>query len=500
MIDLYELSPRSLLATVARMVEEDDEAIINTPSVEQAGGSDDGPSGLALAYAVYPRVTGVITIMSSTAMIIMAWDRRKFLFHRLVFAMAINQFAFGVAFVIGATAIPREASEYVGNLGTWGTCTVQGFVNYLCGRASFFYYCCFSIYSYAGVMCGFDRHKYQWCEKWIHGIAIGYPVIVAIYILSIQGYNPGYGKVDPRNRHRLSGDSGDLYTVHTGLQSGLRHLRPDQLPHKLEDFEEVECERGPKEAGNLFALLDWQLPVTLCVVVPTALMTVLYYKVKMLESTEEVGKARILESRTIAIQSSVYLSALYLTIFPIAISKGLKNYSQIDRDKLLISSVAAQIIYSLFSLFTMLVYRHFTIDPCKKRCGEPKAKSAKPIKTTRKGSITDHASSVFDPNEKQESSTPRSDACDIFNTGEQSSCNAAETSSTESPTILTDKPEEDDRPPAESPQSKPRYSFNIFDGTNATGAYAEFIHAADSDDELRDQDETDRWASIQKHM
>mmetsp|Transcript_20644 Transcript_20644/g.48714 ORF Transcript_20644/g.48714 Transcript_20644/m.48714 type:complete len:475 (-) Transcript_20644:446-1870(-) len=471
MIDLYELSPRSLLTTVARMVEEDDEAIIITPSVEQAGGSDDGPSGLALAYAVYPRVTGVITIMSSTAMIIMAWDRRKFLFHRLVFAMAINQFAFGVAFVIGATAIPREASEYVGNLGTWGTCTVQGFVYYLCGRASFFYYCFFSIYSYAGVMCGFDRHKYQWCEKWIHGIAIGYPVIVAIYILSIQGYNPGYG-----------------FCVNTSYPLGC-----DQL-------EEVECERGPKEYGNLSNLLSWILPISLCVVVPTALMTVLYYKVKMLESTEEVGKARILESRTIAIQSSVYLSALYLTIFPIAISKGLKNYSQIDRDKLLISSVAAQIIYSLFSLFTMLVYRHFTIDPCKKRCGEPKAKSAKPIKTTRKGSITDHASSVFDPNEKQESSTPRSDACDIFNIGEHSSCNAAETSSTESPTILTDKPEEDDRPPAESPQSKPRYSFNIFDGTNATGAYAEFIHAADSDDELRDQDETDRWASIQKHM
>jgi len=469
MIDLYELSPRSLLTAVARMVEEEgDEAIINTPSVEQAGGSDDGLSGIDWAAVVYPRVAGVITIISSTAMVIVAWERRKFLFHRLVLGMAIHQFTYGVTYVIGAMAIPREESRYVGNLGTWGTCTAQGFVYYLCLRTSLLYYGCFSIYSYAGVMCGFDKHKYQWCEKWIHGIAIGIPVIMAIYYLPKQGYNPSYG-----------------FCAQTSYPLGCA------------ESEEVECERGPKEKGTLSILL----PMSALVVVPTTIMAVLYYKVKMLESSEEVRKACILESRTIAIQSFVYLSALYWTIIPYFIWVGLDDYSEIDPDKLSPYALAARVNHSLFSLWTMLIYRHFSIDRCKKRCGKPKAKSAKTITATRKGSVTEHASPVFDPNEKPESSTRRTDACDfIFNTGEHSSCNVAETSSTESPTIRTDKPEEDDRVPAESPQSKPRYSFNIFDGTNASVAYTEFIHGADSDDERMDQAETDRWASIQSHM
>jgi len=46
---------------------------------------------------------------------------------------------------------------------------------------------------------------------------------------------------------------------------------------------------------------------------------------------------------------------------------------------------------------------------------------------------------------------------------------------------------------------QPKYSFNIFDGTNASGAFADFIHDGDSDDEKVDNAMTDRWAAIQDH-
>jgi len=45
-----------------------------------------------------------------------------------------------------------------------------------------------------------------------------------------------------------------------------------------------------------------------------------------------------------------------------------------------------------------------------------------------------------------------------------------------------------------------RYSFNIFDGTNATGGFAEFIYEADSDDEMNDERETQQWKDIQDHI
>jgi len=48
---------------------------------------------------------------------------------------------------------------------------------------------------------------------------------------------------------------------------------------------------------------------------------------------------------------------------------------------------------------------------------------------------------------------------------------------------------------------QPKYSFNIFDGTNAaSGAFAAFIHEGDSDDERVDHDQTVRWDAIQDHV
>jgi len=52
----------------------------------------------------------------------------------------------------------------------------------------------------------------------------------------------------------------------------------------------------------------------------------------------------------------------------------------------------------------------------------------------------------------------------------------------------------------ESLAQEPRYSFNIFDGTNASGAFASFIHDGDSDDEKLDNIMTDHWASVQDHV
>lgn len=58
-------------------------------------------------------------------------------------------------------------------------------------------------------------------------------------------------------------------------------------------------------------------------------------------------------------------------------------------------------------------------------------------------------------------------------------------------------------PPAETTdgsESDRGYSFNIFDGTNATGAFADFIHDGDSDDERADNAQTTHWSSVQDQI
>ena len=43
-------------------------------------------------------------------------------------------------------------------------------------------------------------------------------------------------------------------------------------------------------------------------------------------------------------------------------------------------------------------------------------------------------------------------------------------------------------------------SFNIFDGTNASGPFAAFIFEGDEEDERRDTGETEHWDAVQSHL
>ncbi|MGK3741654.1 MAG: hypothetical protein ACI8RD_010443, partial [Bacillariaceae sp.] len=53
-------------------------------------------------------------------------------------------------------------------------------------------------------------------------------------------------------------------------------------------------------------------------------------------------------------------------------------------------------------------------------------------------------------------------------------------------------------PPPQQQQRK--YSFNIFDGTNASCHFADFVHDGDSEDEIYDSGLTKHWADVQDHV
>jgi len=384
----------------------------------QAEAIDDEPTTTQLVLMWYPRVAGLITLIGSLTMINMAWKRRKFLFHRLVLGMAIHLMIYGLAYLVGTLAIPRDYDGYYGNFGTIGTCTVQGFSMFVCGRCALLYYMSFSVYSYIGVLNGFVKKKYMWCEKWIHiFVHIIFPVPVGIYYLFVQRYNPGEG-----------------FCTETSYPMGC-----DVENH-------VVCERGPDGNGANQINIMWLLPMVGGGLLPAIIMFTLYCKIREREEEPELGEPCVIKSRDIAIQSCVYLSALYWTQLPFIVIGGLRYYLKASSESLVPYSLVAQANFALFGLWTMLTYRNFSI--CSNK-GNGTKKNA------------DIEATTVDPASK-ERTTRNTGATDfIFNAEEQSSYGGGSSQS------MTAKTAE---PTRLEPVEQQQFSFNIFDGTNASGA------------------------------
>jgi len=385
-------------------------------SSTQAEASDDGPSKMQLVFMWYPRVAGLIVLISSLNMISMAWKRRNFVFHRLVLGMASHLMISGAAYLIGTLAIPRDLNGYFGNFGTTGTCTAQGFFLYISSRCGMIYYAAFSLYSYTGILNDFDKKKYQWCEKWIHFLVHSFPIPMGVYYLAVQRYNPGEG-----------------YCIMASYPLG------------CEVENHVVCERGPDGWEGNRVNLFWLLPMIVFVIFPTIIMVVIYFKVKEREDEQELGKACVMKAHKIAIQSCVYLSALYWTILPIFIIGGLRYYLKAKAESLVPYVLVAQANFALFGLWSMLTYRHFSIRRNKE-------------KGTKKNPHIEN--STKDPASKEKTSRKTGVTEFIFNDGEQS------LSGDETYDYPTANTAEQTRPePAER-----QFSFNIFDGMNASGA------------------------------
>ena len=356
----------------------------------------------------------------------------------LTTVMAIYQLIYGLTYVVGFLLIPRQYDEYYLNYGNIASCTFQGFWLFLGGRVAVGYYMCFSVYGYIATLNDFDKKKYQWCEKWIHFLAHIYPLAAAVYNLAVQGYNPY--------------DFGVC-----GMAS---------YPMDCDTTDDVVCQRGPPTSGKVKAILFWLAPSVLFLTIPTVIMIMLYCKVKKREA--DSTRKRLITSREVAIQSCVYLAALYWTLLPFLIVSLSKSFLGSDAESL---TLTAQIIYYLFALWTFLTYRYFSIDTTDNRNANKESKEDSISEQRKPGS----KKLIFDAESMDAIGNPGS-----ISEATQKSVPQAQTE-------------------AEPSQAK-RYSFNIFDGTNACGAYSEFVHDGDSEDERMDQEETDRWNTVQDQI
>eukprot|EP00751_Fragilariopsis_kerguelensis_P043990 CAMPEP_0170985586 /NCGR_PEP_ID=MMETSP0736-20130129/5569_1 /TAXON_ID=186038 /ORGANISM="Fragilariopsis kerguelensis, Strain L26-C5" /LENGTH=142 /DNA_ID=CAMNT_0011409547 /DNA_START=1089 /DNA_END=1517 /DNA_ORIENTATION=+ len=133
------------------------------------------------------------------------------------------------------------------------------------------------------------------------------------------------------------------------------------------------------------------------------------------------------------------------------------------------------VFYGLFGLFAFLSYYYFSVSTATTK--EQTKNSLNNLKT----------------------SNTISDVSEIIEGDETSPVTTSPRTTTTTTTISTTITEEETGG-AITKKTKPEYSFNIFDGTNASGEYKEFIHDGDSDDERVDLEQTNHWDACQDYL
>lgn len=217
--------------------------------------------------------------------------------------------------------------------------------------------------------------------------------------------------------------------------------------YNLAVLEKFSCEQSSNYTRHNTTF--WYVIKLSFLLTPTFFMIALYYKVKKREQSEQeqpqTQPVCVIRAREIAWQSCVYLFLLYVAMVPIMVMREIEKKKNNDRSEL---RQKCSLFYSFFFFCTMLVYQYFSTDFCT-------ACSKKEVH---------------------------------FNTEEFSG---------------TTTPPGETLPPRiarSSAAALRQSSFNIFDGTNATGGFSEFVHGGDSDDEEADNNETKHWNTIQDHV
>ena len=374
--------------------------------------------------------------------------------------MGIHLTIFGIANTIGAAAIPGATTNALNNIGTTATCTAQGFLIYVTFLTACSYYGSFSVYSYVGTLNNFETVANM--EKYIHIVVHIYPICSGIYLITQQFFNnSGFGycflEVDPIG----CGEGDDSFS----------------------DEDYVECVRGPDtQKESRLLQLFWIVWLYIEIIGPTLIMLALYFKVKSTQSNVQIPANEVVK------QAFVYLLVMYAGVLPSMLVDTLEWSSQ---DLSIWAHLVSDIMFMLFGLFSMLTYLYFTT-------GDWLA----PVDSQEDG----------DEDGDEEDSVQESSTDFIFEGLEKAlkregNGTGAIVNTPSSPKSTkgtnsrsnTQNGKKSNRSTSKKKRKSARFSFNIFDGTNASGQFADFIFEGDSSDFQFDMAETEKWNEVNQN-
>jgi hypothetical protein len=209
--------------------------------------------------------------------------------------------------------------------------------------------------------------------------------------------------------------------------------------------------------------------------VPTIVMATLYCIVKH----RPQGQIHI-STEAIAMQSVIYLIALYWTILPLSISSIIGGFTLQQFEYVYPYTVFGMLNYSLFGLWSLLSYFYFSVKNTNTK--STAIASTGGTATAAIGTTNEDVTAQTENNEF----IFGSQEIEIQGNNPTSTRPVVDTTTTIPPPIAA---------------VERNYSFNIFDGTNASGKFAEFVHDGDSEDERNDNEQTVHWGGdVQNHI
>lgn len=211
---------------------------------------------------------------------------------------------------------------------------------------------------------------------------------------------------------------------------------PTSYPDGCQNNPDIECERGPQTWNGV--RLTHIIPEIFALVFPTCVMSALV--VTVARRRDQI----YITATSVALQAILYITPIYICVLPQLLGWYIPELSTNKKPYIILVN------FALSALWILLVYFYFSAKK-KNTIGsneQNRISQGKTIRTTSSGIQGDGAETT-------------------------------QISSTTAPIP---------------------YSFNIFDGTNASGAFAAFIHEGDSEDMAVDNAETKRWVDIQDHL
>lgn len=386
--------------------------------------------------------------------------------------------------------MPIGTPDVDGAHGNSTTCTIQGFLFQITMTIPF-YYVFLSCYSWAVIVQGtFDPARYEWIEKYIHvGVHI-FPLGSAIYLQTIEAFNP----------------------------NGL-HCWIASIPAGCGEGSGIECTRGPQNPDRI-KLLYAGIPAIFLLAFPTILMTALVIVVYRKQRKGSIPP--VITASMVARQSVIYLGSLYWVYLPLFVFNGVIVYNHSSSFGFAFAVWVSSASVSLGLWFAM-VYKYFSSSGKK----EPSAFSCEDLCDCGGGSTVPNPNKLSTITHRSTGITTTAgivaddddEGADVFDANNTSTSNHSGSNGLQegssSRSLRSKKSGQrwnlntnavgvavgvgvgHHHTPASSRATQQRFSFNIFDGTASSGKYAAFIFDGDSEDEEKDGAESRLWAGCQ---
>ena len=423
--------------------------------------------------------------------------------------------------------------------GTTTTCSVSGFFSQI-GYSVSFYYVILSVYSFIAVRQNFQMEQYNYIEKYLHIAVHIFPVTSAIYLLSIQAFNDtGSGSTCWISSIPFGCGSNDIIVGGNGGNGGGGNNSSsinddDDFISTPSNNNDMICTRGPQNIERISWLFAG-LPSFFVLLFPTFMMLALYIEVKRKQQTIQ------LQATTVAKQAGLYLAALYLCYVFVFINKG---FSIVANRQIFILQVLSGFNFNLQGVWFFCIYNYFHMKKTTKKNKQQQQRkpgentnidatnddtttkvvverittSMQPTTITSIGAITTTttSSTVVDKKYRNNNeSIVTTDDLDstsndgpvgfrdggggtttVGDVGRDTTGTMSSSSSNNKNNNATIKQSIDNN----GTDNRSSYTFNIFDGTNASSTFAEFVFEGDSDDEDEDQRQSNMWNTIQSHV